>query len=64
VRGECVMKKKSASTTMKIMGATLAVCSAVAMMGASKADTNSMKKTMKKTADKVMDFVDTVVAFM
>ncbi|MCM1114852.1 MAG: hypothetical protein NC397_05075 [Clostridium sp.] len=57
------MKKKTANT-MKAIGATLAVCSAVAMMGAAKSDSTSAKKTMKKTADKVVSFVDTVASFM
>lgn len=60
------MTKKGSANVMKVMGATLAVCSAVAIMGASqtKSGTTQMKKTMKKTADKVMDFVDTVSAMM
>lgn len=58
------MSKKTTANMMKAMGATLAVCSAVAMMGASKNSSNSAKKAMKKTADKVVDFVDTVASFM
>lgn len=58
------MTKKGSSNMMKVMGATLAVCSAVAIVGASKSNSSQMKKTVKKTADKVMDFVDTVSAMM
>lgn len=57
------MSKKT-QNMMKVMGGALAVCSAVAMMGATKSNSNQMKKTMKKTADKVVDFVDTVASFM
>ena len=48
------MNKKDTSNMMKIMGATLAVCSAAAIMGG----------TMKKAGEKVVDFVDTVASFM
>lgn len=58
------MSKKTSANMMKAVGCTLAVCSAVAMMGASKTNTMSAKKAMKKTADKVMDFVDTVTSMM
>ncbi|MDE5974027.1 MAG: hypothetical protein K2J41_00815 [Eubacterium sp.] len=57
------MKKKTANT-MRALGATLAVCSAAAIIGASKTDNMSAKKTMKKTADKVVGFVDTVASLM
>lgn len=57
------MKKKTTANIMKAVGATFAVCSAAAIMGAAKNDT-SAKKTMKKTADKVIDFVDTIASFM
>lgn len=58
------MNKKTSANVMRAMGATLAVCSAVAIMGASKSNSYTAKKTMKKTADKVVDFVDTVTSFM
>lgn len=58
------MKKKTTSNVMKAMGATFAVFSAAAMMGAMKTDNSSAKKTIKKTADRVVDFVDTVSSFM
>ena len=58
------MNKRNTKTMLKAMGATFAVCSAAAMMGASKSGTMSAKKTMKKTAQKVTDFVDTLSAFM
>ena len=58
------MNKKTSANVMRAMGATLAVCSAVAIMGASKSNSCTAKKTMKTTADKVVDFVDTVTSFM
>ena len=56
------MKGKSQQNLLMAMGATLAVCSAVALMGGTK--TNKAQKTMKKTADKMMNFVDTVTSLM
>ncbi len=58
------MNKKTTANIMKAMGATLAVCSAVAMIGGTKSTANQMKKSMKKTADKVVDFVDTMASIM
>ncbi len=59
------MKSKNTQKMLKAMGAALAVCSAAAIMGSTKSSYyNSAKKTMKKTADKVVDFVDTVSALM
>ena len=58
------MNKKDTSNMMKIMGATLAVCSAAAIMGGMKTNSFSAKKTMKKAGEKVVDFVDTVASFM
>lgn len=58
------MTKKTSSNVMKVMGATLAVCSAVAIMGAAKTDNCMAKKTLKKAADKVSGFVDTVASIM
>ena len=63
-RRRIVMTKKTTSNVMKAMGATLAVCSAVAIMGASKTNSSTAKKTMKKTVGKVADFVDSVASFM
>lgn len=57
------MKKKT-TNTMLAVGATLAVCSAAAMMSATKSDNASAKKTIKKATDKVVSFVDTVASFM
>ena len=57
------MGKKTANI-MKVMGATLAVCSAAAMLTSSKSSSSNMKKTMKKTADKVVGFVDTMTSMM
>lgn len=58
------MKKKTTANIMKIAGATFAVCSAAAMVGAAKNSNMSAKKTVQKTADKVVQFVDTVASFM
>lgn len=60
---ETVMKKKT-TNTMLAVGATLAVCSAAAMMGATKTNNKSAQKTIKKATDKVVNFVDTVASFM
>ena len=57
------MKKKTANT-MRALGATLAVCSAAAIIGASKTDQMSAIKTMKKSGDWVVGFVDTVASLM
>lgn len=57
------MKRKT-TNAMKIMGTTLAVCSAAMLMGTTMSGNNSTKKTMKKTAQKVTEFVDTVSALM
>ena len=58
------MSKNTSSNMMKIMGATLAVCSAAALMGSTKTTNSSAKKTMKKAGEKVVEFVDTVASFM
>ena len=59
------MKINTAKNVMKGVGATLAVCSAITMMATSKTGSGMQtKKTMKKTANKVADFVDTVVSLM
>lgn len=57
------MKKKTANT-MRAVGAVMAVGSAIAIMGAAKSENMSAKKTIKKTADKVVGFVDTVASLM
>lgn len=56
------MKLCTSKTIMKCMGATLAVCSAVSMLGgaSAKSPSSQTKKTMKKTINKVADIVDTV----
>ncbi len=58
------MKMNSQKTVLKCVGAALAVGSAIAMASSTKAGNCSTKKTMKKTANKVADFVDTVASFM
>ena len=55
------MSKKTSTNMMKIMGATLAVCSAAAIMGGMKTSNSSAKKTMKKAGEKVVEFVDTEI---
>lgn len=57
------MKKKT-TNAMKITGTALAVCSAAMLMSTAKMGSNSSKKAMKKTAQKVTEFVDTVSALM
>ncbi len=55
------MKSNTTKAVMKCVGATLAVCSAVAMASGSKMmGSNSTKKTMKKTINKVADVVDSI----
>lgn len=49
---------------MKIVGATLAVCSAMTMFEGSKFSSSAAKKAVKKTANRVADIVDTVSTFM
>ena len=58
------MTKKTSANVMKIMGATLAVCSAAALVSSTKSNSMNAKKAVKKTADKVVQFVDTVASFM
>lgn len=58
------MSKKSATNVMRIMGATLAVCSAMAIVGSSKTGNCTAKKTMKNAMNKMSDIVDTVTSFM
>lgn len=57
------MTKKTAKM-MKTAAGALAVASAVAMVSGTKGDGTSTKKMMKKTVQKVSDFVDTVNAIM
>ena len=56
------MKMNTQRNVMKCIGATLAVCSAIAMVGGTKSC--SAKKTIKKTVNKMADIVDSVTAFM
>lgn len=58
------MKTNTSKMIMKGVGATLAVCSALAMASASKPNSMMAKKAVKKTADKVADIVDTMTSFM
>ena len=60
-----IMKRKTTANTMKIVGATLAVGSALALMGATKCDSSKqIKKAVQKTADPVLNAVDTVANYM
>lgn len=58
------MKQSTTKTIMKCVGATLAVCSAISMFEGTKSPNANTKKMVKKTANKVADFVDTVATFM
>ena len=58
------MKINTSKNIMKGVGATLAVCSALAMVSSSKGAAMGTKKAVKKTADKVADMVSTIAAFM
>ena len=58
------MKVNTSKNIMKGVGATLAVCSALAMVSSSKGAGMGTKKMVKKTADKVADMVSTITAFM
>ena len=49
---------------MKGVGATLAVCSALAMASSTKPSSMMAKKAVKKTANKVADVVDSISSFM
>lgn len=58
------MSKKTSANVMKIMGATFAVCSAAALVSSTKSNSMNAKKAVKKTADRVVEFVDTVASLM
>ena len=68
------MSNKKSMIIMKCVGGTLAICSALAMVGGTKSATmsgtktsgmsGSTKKMMKKTVNKMSDIVDTISAFM
>lgn len=58
------MKTNTSKNIMKGVGATLAVCSALAMASGSKGMGFSTKKAVKKTANKVADVVDSIATFM
>ena len=58
------MKVNTSKNIMKGIGATLAVCSALAMASSSKGMGMGAKKAVKKTADKVADMVSTLSSFM
>lgn len=58
------MKVTTSKMIMKGVGATLAVCSALAMVSATRPASSSTKKTVKKTADKVAGMVDAISSFM
>jgi hypothetical protein len=58
------MSKKMTAKVMRAVGAGLAVCSAAALMGSAKASGSQIKKSVHKTADKVLGFVDSVASMM
>ncbi len=57
------MKAKTSKIAMNCVGATLAVCSTIAFAGANCAKSGSCKtrKTIKKTAGKIANVIDSVV---
>ena len=61
---EEIMRTSTSKNIMKGVGATLAVCSALAMMSSSKGAGMGTKKVVKKTADKVADVVSAMSTFM
>ena len=58
------MKTSTSKMIMKGVGATLAVCSALAMASSSKAASFGAKKAVKKTADEIADVVDSISGLM
>ncbi len=58
------MKTATSKMIMKGVGATLAVCSALAMASGTKSAPSSTKKAVKKTANKVAGMVDAISSFM
>jgi hypothetical protein len=58
------MKVNTSKNIMKGVGATLAVCSALAMVSSAKPASMATKKAVKKTASKLSDIVDSISAFM
>lgn len=60
------MSNKKSMIIMKCVGGTLAICSALAMVGGTKSATmsGSTKKIMKKTVNKMSDIVDAISTFM
>ena len=58
------MKINTSKNIMKGVGATLAVCSALAMVSSSKPATFATKKAVKKTATKVADMIGSISSFM
>ena len=58
------MKTQTSKMIMKGVGATLAVCSALAMASSTKPNSFMAKKAVKKTANKVADIVDSISSFM
>ena len=62
------MKMNPSKTLMKCVGATLAVCSVMSIVGGAKAGSmgsmNKAKKSVRKTINKMADVVDTIAAVM
>ena len=58
------MSIKASKMMMKCVGATLALCSAMALAGGCCSRSSSTKKFMKKTMNKMSDVVDTLASFM
>ncbi|MCR5207508.1 MAG: hypothetical protein K6C14_03420 [Eubacterium sp.] len=58
------MKASTSKIIMKGVGATLAVCSALAMASSAKPASGTAKKAVRKTANKVAGMVDAISQFM
>lgn len=58
------MKTNTSKNIMRGVGATLAVCSALAMVSSTKGAGMNTKKAVKKTADKVADVISAMSTFM
>lgn len=59
------MKTKTTKIIMKSVGATLAVCSTMAMVGGcTTGSSKSSKKMVKKAVSKLEDLADTVMEMM
>lgn len=58
------MKASTTKMVMKCVGATLAICSAVTMLEGKSMNAGCAKKSIKKTANRIINVVDTLSAMM